>query len=165
MIMKRILFVLTTLLTWSSSAFAQDYAGVSGDDRISYVAARNQQGTTVSIPIADVTRLCGDMDGCTARIAMYNWDGTGRAASREFMLYYNPQNRNWRSFTSTPVALAPDLWGQDNNSTVEHVNSSWTCYMTDGEYSNSTGTDAAAGFGLLFWTQFNAGACWLTLID
>jgi len=37
--------------------------------------------------------------------------------------------------------------------------------MTDGEYSNSIGTDTAAGIGLLFWTQFNAGACWLTIID
>jgi len=94
-----------------------------------------------------------------------NWDGAGRAASREFMLYYNPQNRNWRSFTQSPVALSLDLEGKDNNSIVEHVNNSWTCYMTDGEYSNSIGTDTAAGIGLLFWTQFNAGACWLTIID
>jgi hypothetical protein len=163
--MNRRSLALAGLLMLSSAASAQDYAGVSGDDRVSYVAARNQQGNTTSIPIADVTRLCGDMDGCKARIAMYNWDGTGRAASREFLLYYNPQNRNWRSFTPSPQNLSADLAGQDNNSAVEHVNNSWTCYMTDGEYSNTTGTDAAAGFGLLFWTQYNAGACWLTIID
>ena len=93
---------------------------------------------------------------------MYNWDGTGRAASREFLLYYNPQNRNWRSFTATPQAGAVDVWGQDANNVIEHVNNTWTCYMTDGEYSIRT-DDSAAGFGLLFWTQFNAGACWLTL--
>lgn len=148
-----------------TSALAQDYAGVSGDDRVSYVTSRNQQGNSVSIPVADVTRLCGDMDGCTARFGMYNWDGTGRVASRDFMLYYNPQNRVWRSYTANPVGGPVDAAGQDANNVVEHVNNTWTCYMTDGEYSNMNGTDAAAGFGLLFWTQYNAGACWLTLID
>lgn len=163
--MHKSIAAFTTLLALSSSALAQDYAGVSGDDRVSYVASRNQQGNTVSIPVTDVTRLCGDMDGCTARIAMYNWDGAGRVASREFQLYYNPQNRNWRSFTATPQTGAVDVEGRDVNNVIEHVNNTWTCYMTDGEYTNSAGTDAAAGFGLLFWTQYNAGACWLTLID
>ncbi len=163
--MRTHIFVATAVLMMSSAAPAQDYAGVSGDDRVSYVAARNQQGNSVSIPVADVTRLCGDMDGCTARLGMYNWDGTGRVAARDFLLYYNPQNRNWRSYTATPVAGPVDAAGQDANNAVEHVNNSWTCYMTDGEYSNSNASEAVAGFGLLFWTQFNAGACWLTLID
>jgi hypothetical protein len=155
--MKRRIFALAGLLAISTAALAQDYGGVSADDRMTYVASNNQKGNTVSVPTADITRLCGDMDGCQARIGMYNWDGTGRVASREFLFYYNPQNRAWR-------VSAGDLAGTDANTIVEHVNNSWTCYMTDGEYLNSAGTDAKQGFGLLVRTQYNAD-CWLTLID
>ncbi len=164
--MSRIVFAGASLLLVCTAALAQDYAAVSGNDRVSYVAWRNQKGTTVPIPVTDVTRLCGDMDGCTVRVGMYDWavSAGGRVASRDFLLFYNPQNRNWRSYTASPVGGPVDAEGVDNNNTVEHVNNSWTCYMTDGEYSNSVGTDSKAGFGLLVWTQYHAD-CWLTIID
>jgi hypothetical protein len=134
-----------------------DYEVAAGADRVSFNVSKNQRGTTVPVPVAVVSRLCGDQDGCSVRIGMHNWDDTGRVASREFLFFYNRQNRAWR-------ASAGDPSGTDSNNTVQHVNNSWACYLTDGEYANWNGTDSAAGFGLLSWNQYNAD-CWLTLID
>jgi hypothetical protein len=133
------------------------YAQATGADRITYRVSRTERGKTIPIPVRDVARLCGDMDGCSVRIGMHNWDDTGRVASREFLLFYNPRNRVWRASLS-------DTAGTDANNVVEHVNTSWSCYMTDGEYSNFSGRDGEAGFGLLSWNQYNAD-CWLTMID
>lgn len=126
-------------------------------DRVTYTATHAQRGTTVPIRMADITRLCADRDGCTMRLAMYNWDGTGRAASREFLFFYNPTTKGWR-------ASLNDQQGFDANNAVEHVQQAWACYVTDGEYSNWSGTDLLQGFGLLNWNQYNAD-CWLTIIE
>lgn len=179
--MKRLMLALCGALALPSAAAAQDIApaaqpnmpapssvdiradrssdvatSAAAPDRVTYVAPLSGRGTTVPIKLADITRLCGDKDGCTYRLAMYNWDGTGRAASREGLLYYNPATRGWRA--------SNDNQGFDANSAVEHVQQAWACYFTDGEYAGSNGTDLVQGFGLLVWNQYNAD-CWLTLIE
>ena len=169
--MNRRSFALAGLLMLSSAALAQDYAGVSGDDRVSYVSTKKSTGNTIPIPLADITRLCGDMDGCKLRLGMLDWgpgpDVNGRVASREFLFYYNPQTKTWRSSANGPcVVPACDPWGHDANGTTEHVANAWSCYVTDGEYVNSTQTDTKAGFGLLSWnTPYNNVDCWLTIVD
>jgi hypothetical protein len=125
-------------------------------DRITYVASALSRGTTVPIKQSDMTFLCGDKDGCTFRLAMYNYDGTGRAASISYLLFYNPATKTWRA--------SNDAMGQDGNNVVEHVAQAWSCYFTDGEYAGYNGTDLVQGFGLLSWTQYNAD-CWLTIIN
>ncbi len=125
--------------------------------RQSFFAPKSSRGTTIPIQISVIEELCGDGDGCQVRIGMYDWDGTGRTASREFLFYYNNSLRNWRASLGDPQ-------GQDANNIIEHVNNSWSCYFTDGEYSNWSGGDTEVQFGLLSWNQFNA-ACILTLID
>ena len=134
-----------------------DYEAVAGPDRASFFVSKNDRGTTVPVPVAVVARFCGDQDGCSVRIGMHNWDDTGRVASRETLLFYNRQNRAWRASASDPS-------GTDSNNIVEHVYSAWSCYFTDGEYSNYQRSDSATGFGLLAWNNYN-GDCWLTIID
>jgi hypothetical protein len=91
-------------------------------------------------------------------MGMYNWDGTGRVASRRNLFFYNTVNRAWR-------ADSGDTAGADFNGSTQHIMQSWACYFTDGAYRNWTNMgDGALGFGLLSWHQFNA-ECWLTIID
>lgn len=125
--------------------------------RQSFFAPKSSRGSTIPVPTSVVEQLCGDGDGCQVRIGMYDWDGTGRTASREFLFYYNNTLRNWR-------ASLGDTSGQDADNVVQHINNSWSCYFTDGEYSNWAGVDTQVVFGLLSWNQYNA-SCVLTLID
>ena len=139
-------------------AVGNDYAPVTGNDRVSYVVEKNRRGTSLAIDQNAVARFCGDVDGCSVRIGLHNWDDTGRVASREFLFFYNPRNGVWR-------ASLGDLAGADSNNVTEHVNNSWSCYMTDGTYRNwADAGDGQRGFALLSWNQYNAD-CFLTIID
>jgi len=149
---KSIKFIIaTSLLTlFTSTAYAQD--------RVTYTASIAQRGTTVLIPLATVITLCGDVDGCEIRMGMYNWDGTGRTASRSSLFYYNQFNRNWR-------AEAGDAAGTVGNNVTQHVMNAWACYLTDGHYNNWTNHgDLNQGFSVLSWNQYVAN-CRVTLID
>ncbi|MBU2713142.1 hypothetical protein [Zooshikella harenae] len=127
-------------------------------DRITIFASKSTRGRTVSIPQFRIDELCGDIDGCQLRMAMYNWDGKGRTASRSNLFYYNKTNRAWRAENG-------DKQGTDFNGKTEHIMQSWSCYFTDGTYRNWKNTgDSAIGFSLLSWNQYNAD-CRLTIID
>ena len=127
-------------------------------DRVTYVAEKNQRGTTVNIPVDVIEDLCGDLDGCTLRMGMYDWDGAQRVASRDNLVYYNVGNRAWRTSED-------DEEGENNNGTTEHLMKEWACYFTDGHYSNWFNFgDNTDDFGLLAWNQYTA-ACRLTIID
>lgn len=127
-------------------------------DRSTYTAYASQRGSTVNVPASRVSQLCGDWDGCTIRIGMYNWDGTRRTASRETLFYYDNYSRNWRASRS-------DLAGTNDNNYTQHAIQAWACYFTDGYYSNwYNHGDINANFGLMSWNQYNA-ACKLTIID
>jgi hypothetical protein len=142
-----------------ASAATGDYAPVlPSADRVTYAISKNQRGSSVPIKQEHIRAFCGDMDGCSVRIGMHNWDDTGRVASRQFLFFYNPVNKVWR-------ADAGDNAGTDSNNSTEHVNTSWACYLTDGTYSNwQNKGDGGEGFALLSWNQYNAD-CWLTIID
>lgn len=123
-----------------------------------YTATKTQRGSSVWISESVIINYCGDFDGCTMRLGMYDWDGTQRTASREFLFFYNPTNRNWRA--------SNDAAGANYNGVTEHVYNAWSCYVTDGDYynwSNSTG-DPDSDFSLLSWDQYNA-ECRLTILD
>lgn len=146
----------------SASATAQEanlpgYSHKDRPDRFTVFVSRARRFTTVPIDHAKLTEFCGDLDGCSIRLGMHNWDNTGRIASREFLFFYNAQSGNWR-------ASLGDTAGSDKNNVTEHVNRSWSCYMTDGEYLNQAESDKSTGFGLLSWSQYNAD-CVLTVID
>ena len=127
-------------------------------DTSTYAAYTWQRGTTVAIPTARVSQLCGDGDGCEVRVGMFNWDGSGRTASRGSLFYYNPSLRTWR-------AEAGDAAGTSGNQVTEHVLNAWSCYLTDGYYTNWTNHgDINTGFAVLSWNQYNAN-CYITLID
>ena len=126
--------------------------------RVTYRVHKWQRGSTLYIPVSTVAALCGDGDGCSLRMGMYNWDNTGRVASRGSLFYYNPGNRVWR-------AERGDWAGRDYDGVIQHVMQAWACYFTDGIYLNWKGQgDPNPGFGLLSWNQYVAG-CWLTIID
>src|SRR5262249_25127074 len=83
-------------------------------DRQSYCVPKTQRGTTLAIPETDVIKFCSGKDGCIVRMGMYNWDDTGRVASRHFLFYYNKDSKVWR-------AEAGDTAGTNQNGIVEHV--------------------------------------------
>lgn len=140
--------MLLTLLT--STAYAQS--------RVTYTATIAQRGSTVLIPYATVVSLCADGDGCEIRMGMYNWDGTGRTASRSSLFYYNSSTGTWR-------AEAGDAAGTVGNNLTEHVMNAWSCYLTDGYYSGWTNHgDLNQGFSVLSWNQYVAN-CSVTIID
>jgi hypothetical protein len=117
------------------------------------------QGYSTAIPESTVITYCGDLDGCKVRIAMYNWDGNKRTASRETLLHYNASTRNWRD-------LSGDTQGTNWGGGTQHIESAWSCYFTDGQYINFANVgDINADFAVLSWTEYNAGACRVTLID
>lgn len=127
-------------------------------DSSTYTAYVWQRGTTVAIPTARVIELCADGDGCDVRIAMYNWDGSGRTASRQSLFYYNATTRTWR-------AEAGDPQGTVGNNVTEHVLNAWSCYLTDGYYTGWTNHgDINTGFAVLSWNQYTA-TCSVTFED
>jgi hypothetical protein len=131
---------------------------VQASDSSTYTAYTSQRGSTVTIPAARVAELCGDTDGCEIRMGMYNWDGTGRTASRSSLFYYNASTGTWR-------AERNDAAGTTDNNTTEHVMNAWSCYFTDGYYSSwYNHGDINKDFGVLSWNQYNA-TCRVTLID
>jgi hypothetical protein len=145
---------LASLTAYSSFAGAYEVA----NNRQTYTAWNWQRGTTVTIPESTIRDLCGDWDGCTLRLGMYNWDGTRRTASRDSLFYYDNATRTWR-------ASAGDKAGKNNNQVTEHAMQAWACYFTDGEYiSWFNRGDFDTNFGLLSWNQYNA-TCKLTIID
>lgn len=126
--------------------------------RAYYFVPRHKRGKTKPIPEHVVINFCGDFDGCKGRIGMYNWDNTGRIASREFLFFYNPINKNWR-------VSSGDIEGSNQDNVTQHINNAWSCYFTDGKYDKfQNHDDPDLYFGLLSWNQYNAG-CLLTLID
>jgi hypothetical protein len=125
--------------------------------RISYSAGKSSRGSTINISESVIETYCGDFDGCTIRLGMNDWDGTGRTASREFLFYYNNSNRNWRA--------SNDAAGRNDDNTTQHVYQAWACYFTDGYYTDWTNNgDYNTYFGLLSWNQYDAN-CYITIID
>jgi len=146
--------LLAPMLFFAEFAHAYEIA----NERQTYTAWSSSRGTTTNIPEKTVYDLCGDWDGCSLRLGMYNWDGTARTASRESLFYYNRWNKNWRASRS-------DTAGTNNNGATQHVMHAWACYFTDGEYINWFNRgDFDLNFGLLSWNQYNA-TCKLTIID
>ena len=114
--------------------------------------------SSITIPESVISSYCADEDGCEMRIAMYNWDGTGRTASRSFLFYYNSTNKTWRSST--------DGAGTNGDGTVAHPYTVWSCYFTDGSYLNGASQgDGNADFALLNWTEYANETCRLTIIN
>ena len=147
------------ILLLCQALFTNSYAATieQASDRITYQVAT--RGTTVTIPYDVVNQLCGDADGCTLRMGMYNWDGNRRTASRESLFYLDSNGKTWRSSRG-------DRYGTTNNGKTEHVEHAWACYFTDGSYSNwSNQGDYQYDFGLLSWSQYNTEDCRLTIID
>lgn len=139
------------MVVYSSSSFA-------ANERQTFTAWNSQRGTTVNIPESTIKHLCGDWDGCTLRMGMYNWAGNGRTASRGSLFYYNNWTKTWRAERS-------DKSGKNNDNVTQHVMNAWACYFTDGEYRSWFNRgDFDLNFGLLSWNQYNA-TCKLTIID
>ncbi|AJQ94810.1 hypothetical protein [Gynuella sunshinyii] len=146
------------LMLFTSAIVASTSIGAQAVDRVTYTADKSTRGTTVTIPESKVIELCGDQDGCEVRLAMYDWDGLRRRASRETLFFYNPDNRNWRDSVG-------DTAGTSSNNGTQHVEQAWACYFTDGKYADWTNLgDVDGNFGLLSWNQYDA-TCEITLID
>jgi hypothetical protein len=148
---------------------SSDYEGFlepSPYGRYSVSVTKAERFTTKPLDMKRLEYLCGDMDGCSIRLGMFNWDGQMRLASREGLFYYNKDTRRWRSSLSNISAGGPnDVDGTDFDGTTQHVMQSFSCYVTDGEYVNRSESDSKRGFGLLAWDNTWSGDCWVTFID
>jgi hypothetical protein len=133
-------------------------AAMAQTDRITITAPASGRGTGVPIPMDKIIAFCGDADGCQIRLAMKNWDGQGRTASRSSLFFYNPVTKTWR-------AEAGDVQGTLGNGVTENVMNAWACYFTDGEFINWANVgDIYNRFSLLSWNEFNAD-CSITIIN
>jgi hypothetical protein len=117
--------------------------------------AKDASSTPTSVPVdeAIVTAFCQDVDGCTIRVGMRDWDparGKGDMVAigpTHFVVSANRGNgtRDWSYGNGS-------AHGNDGNGGVNHVvivhNA---CYFTDGEYTNGIGMDSSLGFSLLNW--------------
>ncbi len=128
-------------------------------DRMTCYVDKSQMGTSLLVKETDIATLCGDADGCSVRLGMYNWDNSGRVASRHALLYYNKTNHAWRT--------SVDAFGTDFDSATQDAFQAWSCHFNDGKYTawHDNG-DAELNFGLLPWNDagFSAG-CVLTIIN
>lgn len=156
---KSLLAITTTVILGSMLSFSEfANAYEIANERQTITAWSSGRGSTVNIPELIVSDLCGDWEGCTLRMGMYNWDGSGRTASRDSLFYYNKFTKTWR-------ASEADREGTNNNGVTEHVMEAWACYLTDGEYIDWFNRgDFDLNFGLLSWNQYVA-TCDLTIID
>lgn len=126
-------------------------------DRITVRVLKSERGTSKVIDDKTVVALCADLDGCSIRLGMYNWDNSGKVASSETLFFLNSANRQWRGSVG-------DAAGIDGDAAIAHVLQVNACYFTDGRYSNFTAQGDPRGFELLSWNQYTA-ECWLTIID
>lgn len=146
--------ILGSMLSFAESANAYEIA----NERQTVTAWKSTRGYSVNISEQTVSDLCGDWDGCTLRMGMYDWDGTARTASRDSLFYYNASTKTWR-------ASEGDAWGHNGNGVTEHIMNAWACYFTDGAYfSWRDYGDFDVNFALLSWNQYDA-TCKLTIID
>ncbi|MCL4860139.1 MAG: hypothetical protein KJZ93_12060 [Caldilineaceae bacterium] len=117
--------------------------------------AKDAGNTPHTVPVDDaiLTAFCQDVDGCTIRVGMRDWDparGKGDMVAigpTHFIVSANRGNgtRDWTYGNGA-------AHGNDGNGGVNHVAVAHNaCYFTDGEYFNGIGTDTAQGFGLLNW--------------
>lgn len=156
-----------------NSAFT-GYKEASPWGRYTIIATKAERGTSKLLDMDRVAYLCGDLDGCQARMVMHDWDPANwpeSAASREFLMFYNPENGTWRASIAAPTSqFSPwinDPVGVDLDGTTAHINRTWACHLTDGEYKEWRDQgDRKKGISLLNWNNdgYN-GNCWLTLID
>ncbi|MGI0119522.1 LamG-like jellyroll fold domain-containing protein [Zooshikella sp. RANM57] len=137
----------------------------SSVDRKHYFVPREQRGTSLTIPEADIIELCGDEDGCQLRLGMEGFLGsTGehskRVASRSSLFYYDAETKQWR-------ASINDDNGNNSNNVTQHIMKIWSCAFTDGKYQNWKDlSDTDTSFGLLSWNNHGYNAnCRLTIID
>jgi hypothetical protein len=128
--------------------------------RLHCQVTKDRRGTTLPIPRKALVDLCSDLDGCEVRLGLYNWDNSGRVASRETLLYYNPINHAWRASYS-------DERGTNFDGVTAQVLSAWSCFFTDGTYRDWKNVgDGDLDFGLLSWRNDDlVSDCVLSLID
>lgn len=137
----------------------------SSVDRKHYFVPREQRGTSLDIPEADIIELCGDEDGCQLRLGMEGWRGpTGphgkRVAFKSAVFHYEGETKKWRSSYNNNDS-------DNNNRVSQHVMQVWSCYFTDGKYKNFNNLgDIDTSFSLLSSRDqgYNAN-CRLTIID
>ena len=106
-------------------------------------------GTVLAFDNAIFNRLCQDLDGCSLKIAQFNWNGKNAIRSKSFHLFYSEVTDNngvayqWRTDNN--------IYGADGDSASKHL-SYQGCILTDAETStsNTNGrSDLGVGFGFL----------------
>lgn len=122
---------------------------------------------TINLDMDIMRDLCRDADGCSITIGMRDWDNTrvGLTASRGPYRFFMSETSNWWRISNI------DTEGRDGDSNLGHPIYIWdSCYFTDGEYINGTGTDTTVQLGFMNWesaTSYNDPdmVCTLTVDD
>jgi len=121
--------------------------------------------SSVVIPNHVIATLCGDSDGCSYIITMYNWDGQQRTtSSQRYHFYYHIPTGRYRAGAGT--ATYGEVNATDNDNVESHIALFWSCYFSDYAYVNGVGQgDGDNNFHLLNWTQYNNETCGLVFYD
>jgi hypothetical protein len=159
-----LLFEVLSILSFSTQAIADT---VEDHGRINVSLPKNSSKNIVTVPLDQLTLLCGDEDGCTVRLSMNNYGNSGASAhlnapaSVSTLLFLNTISNQWR--TSEPSSLR----GTFGNGNIEHAISLFnTCYLTDGYFKGSTPSgDKNIGLSLMFWPLSESAGCSVTFID
>lgn len=113
-------------------------------------------GNSISIPTQVLLQLCQDVDGCRVTLTMSDWDATvansGISTSASGVLYIGFQNNGRRRWRFSRENGLQSVEGTDGDGSVHNVLQLFdTAYFSDGEFTNSVGTDTGLGFHLLRW--------------
>jgi hypothetical protein len=120
--------------------------------------------SSVVIPNAVIANYCGDNDGCSYVLTMFNWDGQQRTASSiRYTFYYHIPTRRYRTSFSSPQG---EVVGTTCDNGETHIAQIWSCYFSDFAYVNGVAqNDGDNNFHLLNWTQYNNETCGITIYD
>jgi len=144
----------------------ENFNTIAGDfSRYHLTVNGSSAGTSVPVPMAVITQLCEDDDGCEIRLFSQDRNSPGDFpfATGPY-LFHSAANARW----SVTVGTTLIVQATDGDGTLAHVAQTGTdCFFTDAEYTSFTSSDLVAGFNLLMW---NGGVyanrmCHLTITD
>ena len=127
----------------------------------SAIYSAKTSNTTTRIPISVIEDLCGDGDGCKVRLWMENYDAAKNApASTSNLLFYDKLTKKFRSM------YPHDKSGTNNDGVIgQHAIHSWSCFLTDSQYSNSVLVADDKDMHLLNWNAYSGETCKIMFED
>ncbi|MGI0119523.1 LamG-like jellyroll fold domain-containing protein [Zooshikella sp. RANM57] len=136
----------------------------SSVDRKHYFVPREQRGTSLVIPEADIIELCGDEDGCQLRLGV-DVEEKSNSTINQFehsMFFYNKNTKKWYGHSGS------GRFGTNGDGiSGKNIFINEPCWFNDSRYKNwKDQNDDDLNFSLVSWSTYGFKAnCRLTIID